>query len=183
MTWTRGNAKDYQEKGLVTLQPNWMVTRSRGPKASRSPVAVIQVLALAAAAALLLSLATFHLANTKSIMVVRYACMGCQGGPSYFSTMQAATSHYTNSRLCRQTQKGIATVVLPNRPSDAEAGGSGAAQEWRGQSNDTELLWQGHRVSALQVACLNYTCNSEIRAYEFINSMNSYTTEFRGFMN
>jgi hypothetical protein len=31
--------------------------------------------------------------------------------------------------------------------------------------------------------CLNYTCNSEIRAYEFINSMNSYTTEFRGFMN
>ena len=91
---------------MVTLQPDWMVTRPRGPKASRSPVAaaVIQVLALAAAAALLLSLATFHLANTeidsKSIMVVRYACMGCQGGPSYFSTMQAATSHYTNSRLC-----------------------------------------------------------------------------------
>ena len=52
-----------------------------------------------------------------------------------------------------------------------------------GASNDTELLWQGHRVSALQVACLNYTCNSEIEANEFINSMNSYTTEFRGFMN
>ena len=137
---------------MVTLQPDWMVTRPRGPKASRSPVAVIQVLALAAAAALLLSLATFHLANTeihsKSIMVVRYACMGCQGGPSYFSTMQAATSHYTNSRLCRQTQKGIATVVLPNRPSDAEAGGSGAAQEWRGQQRHGAALARPPRLSA-----------------------------------
>ena len=137
---------------MVTLQPDWMVTRPRGPKASRSPVAVIQVLALAAAAALLLSLATFHLANTeidsKSIMVVRYACMGCQGGPSYFSTMQAATSHYTNSRLCRQTQKGIATVVLPNRPSDAEAGGSGAAQEWRGQQRHGAALARPLRLSA-----------------------------------
>ena len=154
MTWTRGNAKLSQEKGMVTLQPDWMVTRPRGPKASRSPVAaaVIQVLALAAAAALLLSLATFHLANTeidsKSIMVVRYACMGCQGGPSYFSTMQAATSHYTNSRLCRQTQKGIATVVLPNRPSDAEAGGSGAAQEWRGQQRHGAALARPPRLSA-----------------------------------
>ena len=152
MTWTRGNAKLLQEKGTVTLQPDWMVTRPRGPKASRSPVAVIQVLALAAAAALLLSLATFHLANTeidsKSIMVVRYACMGCQGGPSYFSTMQAATSHYTNSRLCRQTQKGIATVVLPNRPSDAEAGGSGAAQEWRGQQRHGAALARPPRLSA-----------------------------------
>ena len=152
MTWTRGNAKLLQEKGLVTLQPDWMVTRPRGPKASRSPVAVIQVLALAAAAALLLSLATLHLANTeidsKSIMVVRYACMGCQGGPSYFSTMQAATSHYTNSRLCRQTQKGIATVVLPNRPSDAEAGGSGAAQEWRGQQRHGAALARPPRLSA-----------------------------------
>jgi len=137
---------------MVTLQPDRMVTRPRGPKASRSPVAVIQVLALAAAAALLLSLATFHLANTeidsKSIMVVHYACMGCQGGPSYFSTMQAATSHYTNSRLCRQTQKGIATVVLPNRPSDAEAGGSGAAQEWRGQQRHGAALARPPRLSA-----------------------------------
>jgi hypothetical protein len=152
VTWTRGNAKLLQEKGMVTLQPDWMVTRPRGPKASRSPVAVIQVLALAAAAALLLSLATLHLANTeinsKSIMVVRYACMGCQGGPSYFSTMQAATSHYTNSRLCRQTQKGIATVVLPNRPSDAEAGGSGAAQEWRGQQRHGAALARPPRLSA-----------------------------------
>jgi hypothetical protein len=106
VTWTRGNAQLFQEKGLVTLQPDWMVTRPRGPKASRSPspVAVIQVLALAAAAALLLSLATLHLANTeidsKSIMNVRYACMGCQGGPSYFSTTQAATSpsHYTDQQ-------------------------------------------------------------------------------------
>ena len=152
MTWTRGNVQKFQEKGMVTLQPDWMVTRPRGPRASRSPVAVIQVLALAAAAALLLSLATLHLANTeidsKSIMVVRYACMGCQGGPSYFSTMQAATSHYTNSRLCRQTQKGIATVVLQNRPSDAEAGGSGAAQEWRGQQRHGAALARPPRLSA-----------------------------------
>ena len=100
---------------MVTLQPDWMVTRPRGPKASRSPVAVIQVLALAAAAALLLSLATFHLANTeidsKSIMVVRYACMGCQGGPSYFSTMQTATSHYTNSTPLSMCSLRLLTVM------------------------------------------------------------------------
>ena len=29
--------------------------------------------------------------------------------------------------------KGIATVVLPNRPTDDEAGGSGAAGQWNGQ--------------------------------------------------
>ena len=145
-------------KGFGDVASKWMVPCSRGPpnpgprRANhRSPVAAIIIIALAAAA-LLLSLAILHSDNTeinpKSIMVVRYACMGCQGGPSYFLTMQAATTHYTNSRLCRQTQKGIATVVLPNRPSDAEAGGSGAAQEWRGQQRQGVPLGQPPRPTA-----------------------------------
>ena len=142
-------------KWFGDVASTWMVTCSRGPpnhrRQIRSPVAAIIIIALAAAA-LLLSLAILHSNNTainpKSIMVVRYACMGCQGGPSYFLTMQAATTHYTNSRLCRQTQKGIATVVLPNRPSDAEAGGSGAAQEWRGQQRQGVPLGRPPRPTA-----------------------------------
>jgi hypothetical protein len=148
-------------KGVGDVASNGMVARSRGPpnprranhrtrSLIRSPVAAI-IIALAAAA-LLLGLAILHSDNTgitsKSIMVVRYACMGCQGGPSYFLTMQGATTHYTNSRLCRQTQKGIATVVLPNRPSDAEAGGSGAAQEWRGQQGQRVPLGRPPRPTA-----------------------------------
>jgi hypothetical protein len=148
-------------KGVGDVASNGMVARSRGPpnprranhrtrSLIRSPVAAI-IIALAAAA-VLLGLAILHSDNTgitsKSIMVVRYACMGCQGGPSYFLTMQGATTHYTNSRLCRQTQKGIATVVLPNRPSDAEAGGSGAAQEWRGQQGQRVPLGRPPRPTA-----------------------------------
>ena len=34
---------------------------------------------------------------------------------------------YAHSAACHQSLRGIATVVLPNRPADAEAGGSGAA--------------------------------------------------------
>ena len=76
---------------------------------------------------------------------------------------------------------GIATAILPNRPSDAEQGDTG-------NSKGVELgeTLARHMFMCLNLhmfTCLNYTCNSEIRAYEFINSMNSYTTEFRGFMN
>ena len=72
---------------------------------------------------------------SKWIMVVRYACMACQNGcsaDSYFTTYQAAAVHYANSAQCNQSVRGIATVVLPSRASDAEAGGSGAAEAWAG---------------------------------------------------
>jgi len=37
--------------------------------------------------------------------------------------------------------KGIATVVLPNRPTDNEAGGSGAAGQWTGQNQGNCGIW------------------------------------------
>ena len=71
-----------------------------------------------------------------SVMVVRYACMACLRGPTgaYFTTYQAAAVHYARSPACQKSLRGIATVVLPNRPGDADAGGSGAAGGWAGPS-------------------------------------------------
>ena len=51
---------------------------------------------------------------------------------SYFTTYQAAAVHYARSAPCNQSVRGIATVVLPSRPTDVEAGGSGAAEAWAG---------------------------------------------------
>lgn len=65
-------------------------------------------------------------------MVVRYACMGCVPGPTYFTTYQSAAVHLARSTACNQSLRGIATVVLPNRPTDIDAGGSGAAGAWTG---------------------------------------------------
>ena len=77
-------------------------------------------------------------------MVVRYACMACQTGSgcsadSYFTTYQQAAYHYANRECSVHWQPvrspwGIATVtlVLPSRPTDVEAGGSGAAEAWAG---------------------------------------------------
>ena len=57
-------------------------------------------------------------------------------------------------------------------------------QHRSGARRDTGAAYVSASMPKLHMfTCLNYTCNSEIRAYEFINSMNSYTTEFRGFMN
>ena len=72
-----------------------------------------------------------------SVMVVRYACMACQCCPTgaYFTTYQAAAVHYARSTACHQSLCGIATVVLPNRPANAEAGGSGAAGGGLGRPN------------------------------------------------
>ena len=60
------------------------------------------------------------------------ACMGYTGCPSYFTTYQAAAVHYARSSQCQHTLRGISTVMLPNRPGDMEAGGSGAAAAWAG---------------------------------------------------
>ena len=65
-----------------------------------------------------------------SVMVVRFACMACPCGPTeaYFTTYQAAAVHYASSAACHQSLRGIAMVVLPNRPAEAEAGVPGAAE-------------------------------------------------------
>ena len=70
-------------------------------------------------------------------MVVRYACMACVGGPTYFTTYQHASIHYARSPRCNQSKRGIATIVLPNRPADTDAGGSGGAGVWAGPGNAT----------------------------------------------
>ena len=72
--------------------------------------------------------------DSESIMVVRSACQtrsGCSAD-SYFTTYQQAASHFANSAKINQSLRGIGTVVLPSRPTDVEAGGSGAAEAWAG---------------------------------------------------
>ena len=69
-------------------------------------------------------------------MVVKFACLACEernGTPNFFTTYRGACSHKSHSPFCNMSSKGIATVVLPNRPTDNEAGGSGAAGQWSGQ--------------------------------------------------
>ncbi len=90
--------------------------------------------------------------DSKPVMVVCYAsvCMGCQGGPSYSLTLQAASAHYARSPLCFQSQMsltvGIATVILPNRPSHAEKGDiQETAQEWSSGSA-YEFICRGLRA-------------------------------------
>ena len=119
-----------------------MRTRGRISRRSHSeversvPVRVILASVIIALAfpALILSLSLSDSSSESgpthhSVMVVRFACMACQGGPTgaYFTTYQAAAVHYVCSTACQQSLRGISTVVLPNRPADAEAGGSGAA--------------------------------------------------------
>ena len=123
--------------------------RSHGEleRESRSvPVRVILagVIIVLAFPALILSLSLSDSSSKSgpshhSVMVVCFACMACQGGPTgaYFTTYQAAAVHYARSVACNQSLRGISTVVLPNRPADAEAGGSGAAGGWAGPSKLT----------------------------------------------
>ena len=69
-------------------------------------------------------------------MVVKFACLACEernGTPNFFTSYRAARCHLARSPLCSMSPKEIATVVLPNRPTDNEAGGSGAAGQWTGQ--------------------------------------------------
>jgi len=71
-------------------------------------------------------------------MVVKFVCLACEernGTPNFFTSFRAARTHYSRSPLCNMSPRGIATVVLPNRPTDNEAGGSGAAGQWAGQGN------------------------------------------------
>ena len=61
----------------------------------------VVALTLPLLAAALLGLVTLTDGDSKSIMVVRYACMACQTGSgcsadSYFTTYQQAASHYAN---------------------------------------------------------------------------------------
>ena len=50
-----------------------------------------------------------------------------------------ADVHYSRSVACQQYQRGIATVVLPNRAAGIDAGGSGAAGVRAGPRNPPEV--------------------------------------------
>jgi len=65
--------------------------------------------------------------------------MGCQplsadeaSRPSHsiFSSYRAAAAHYTRSRSCQSSQRGIKIINLHFRDADNEAGGAGGAGAW-----------------------------------------------------
>ena len=74
----------------------------------------------------------------SNVSVVRYACMGCEGSPTFFSDFKAASIHYARSKRCYQSNRGIKTVSVQVNPSpqfigDGEAGGAGGGGPWRQQ--------------------------------------------------
>ena len=112
-------------------------------------------------------------ASRNLTMVVRYACMGCSGGPTYFSTFQAASLHYARSRACNQSLRGIGTVVLPNRPADNEAGGSGAAAAWVGPIR--------HGVASRRAAGIHFIQEFTKQYPEFTENSDQFTIFFTTF--
>ena len=77
-----------------------------------------------------------------SVIVVLYACMACQCFPTCFTTCQGAAVHYAHSVACQQSQRGIATVVLPSRTADIDTGGSWAAGVWAGPPKHARGAWR-----------------------------------------
>ena len=133
--------------------------------------------------------------DSESIMVVRYACMACQSGSgtaSYFTTYQAAAVHYARSAPCNQSVRGIATVVLPSRPSDVEAGGSRAAEAWaasgpprRGGPVRRKRLSQAGDFNKEIIKHHDFTISLNHKNHDLVISLNHsfclYHHEFHGF--
>ena len=79
---------------------------------------------------------TAGLTSTTVIsMPVSYVCMGCnEGSRIHFTDYKSASCHYARSAPCNRSNRGIATIVLPNKATDQDAGGSGGAgPAWTGQ--------------------------------------------------
>jgi hypothetical protein len=58
--------------------------------------------------------------------------------PSHIISESKCSGLHSHSKLLsfkflQHVNKAIATVILPNRPTDNQAGGSGAAGQWAGQ--------------------------------------------------
>ena len=94
---------------------------------------------------------------TLSRMPVSFICMGCnEGNRLHFTDYKGASCHYARSASCNRSNRGIATIVLPNRATDQDAGGSGGAgPAWTGQQPPRPR--QGHCEFAL--SC-HYDTNS-----------------------
>lgn len=74
----------------------------------------------------------------QNVRVVRYACMGCEGSPTFFNDYKAASIHYGRSKSCNQSNRGIKTISVQVNPSpqfvgDGEAGAAGGGGPWRPQ--------------------------------------------------
>ena len=59
---------------------------------------------------------------------VLHAGHGSDG--TYFPTYKAAANQYARSRPCNQSNRGIRLVTIQSRPSDRDAGGTGASCSW-----------------------------------------------------
>ena len=73
--------------------------------------------------------------DMTSVRVDGFVLMGCQSGQSghgatYFQTYKAAACHYACSSTCKQSNRCILLVTIQSRPSDRDAGGTGASWPW-----------------------------------------------------
>ena len=76
--------------------------------------------------------------DMTSVRVDLYVCIGCLSGQSghgatYFPTYKShktAACHYARSRACNQSNRGILLVTIQSKPSDRDAGGTGASGPW-----------------------------------------------------
>ena len=124
-----------------------MQTRIRISRRSHSelehsvPVLVILASVIIALAfpALILSLSLSQVPSPSRVLVIvrSWLCVllawlarAAPQGPTLQPTNRL--QFITSATACHQSLCGIATGVLPNRPADAEAGGSGAAGGWAG---------------------------------------------------
>ena len=79
----------------------------------------------------------------SDLMVVKFVCLAFEDwcpaqAPTYFATYQAAVMHVAKSSMQAGSEENShwPTVVLPNRPADNEAGGSGSTGPWTGQNQN-----------------------------------------------
>jgi hypothetical protein len=128
--------------------------RSRSVRTRSSTVAFQLLAAAIGSFALLHFIASFQLESildSESILEApmssgaihrRFACMGCtarsngRSEPPFFNDYNSAAVHYSRSRFCNKSMRGIkaVTVQLSTRPQhvgNGEAGGGGAPGAWR----------------------------------------------------
>ena len=90
-------------------------------------------------------------------MPVSYVCMGCQEGSRvHFTDFKSASIHYARSATCNRSNRGIGTIVLPNKATDQEAGGSGGAgAAWTGQAHPRRPHWSQGAIKILTMILIH----------------------------
>ena len=102
-----------------------------------------------------------HRESDSDMSTERYVCMGCQGqgssSVSFFDTYKAAACHYARSPVCNQSGRSISMITVQTRPTDRDAGGSGAAGQWAPPSRGA--------VHKYLIGCLNHTLETSYISY------------------